>query len=282
LSAILTLLDRQPRHRLWAAALLWMLLVGYADFLTGFEIAFSLFYLGPVALAAWSISRAGGLLLAAACAGTWLLANLLAGEQPSSLLIAYWNTVTLAAIFFVVSLLLSELRRHFEHEKRLSRTDFLTGALNGRAFYEIAAAELTRADRYGRPLSIMYIDLDDFKLVNDRLGHGAGDALLQSVASTMARGTRAIDITACMGGDEFVVLMPETGQEAARITGARLQQALLKVMQEHHWPVTFSIGILTCVEPPSSVDEMVGLADRLMYAAKQSGKNTIACSAGEG
>jgi diguanylate cyclase (GGDEF)-like protein len=81
-----------------------------------------------------------------------------------------------------------------------------------------------------------------------------------------------------MGGDEFVVLMPETGREAARMTGSRLQQALLREMQAHHWPVSFSIGILACDKPPSSVDEMVGLADRLMYAAKKSGKNAIVFS----
>jgi diguanylate cyclase (GGDEF)-like protein len=278
LNALLTSLDRQPKRRLWVAALALMILIGTADFFSGFEIAFSLFYLGPVALAAWSISRTGGLVLSAACAGTWLLANLLAGLEFSSPLITYWNTVTLAVFFLVVTLLLSALRRHLEHERQLSRTDFLTGALNRRAFYEVAAAELARTDRYQHPLSLIYLDLDNFKSINDRLGHNAGDALLQSVASTMARGTRAIDTTARMGGDEFVVLMPETGQEAARMTGSRLQQALLKEMREHHWPVTFSIGILACAKPPSSVDEMVGLADQLMYAAKKSGKNAIACS----
>ena len=282
MNALLAFLDRQSKTTLWAAAFALMTLVGVADFLTGFEIALSLFYLAPVALAVWGIGRTAGLAMSAACAATWLLANVLAGLRLSNPLITFWNTAALAGFFSVVTLLLSELRRHLDHEKHLSRTDFLTGALNGRAFYEIAAAELTRADRYQHPLSVMYIDLDDFKLVNDRLGHGSGDALLQSVASTMARSMRAIDTTARMGGDEFVVLMPETGQEAARITGARLQQALLEEMQEHHWPVTFSIGILTCDKPPSSVDEMVGLADRLMYAAKKSGKNAIVCSAGEG
>jgi len=281
LNALLRLLDRQPKPRLWAAALVSMILVGIADFFTGFEIASSLFYLGPVGLAAWSISRTGGLILSTACAGTWLVANFLAGEQLSSPLITYWNTVTLAAFFLVVTLLLSELRHRLEREQQLSRRDFLTGALNRRAFYEVATAELARADRYQHPLSVIYIDLDDFKPVNDRLGHTAGDALLRTVASTIARSMRAMDATARMGGDEFVVLMPETGQEAARTIAPRLQQALLNEMQAHQWPVTFSLGTLTCKQPSSSVDELIGLADHLMYAAKRSGKNAIAYSTGE-
>ncbi len=281
MKGFLAFLDRQSKATLWAAALALMVLVGVADFLTGFEISLSLFYLGPVALAAWSLSRKGGLILSVTCAATALAANLLAGQQHSSPMITFWNFGMRLTSFFVVTLLLSELRSHLEHERQLSRTDFLTGALNGRAFYEVAAAEIARADRYQHPLSVIYIDLDDFKAVNDRFGHNAGDTLLQAVASRIARSMRAIDITARMGGDEFAILMPETGQEAARATAPRLQQALLKEMQEQNWPVTFSIGILTCDKPPSSVDKMVGLADRLMYAAKKSGKNAIVYSMGE-
>jgi diguanylate cyclase (GGDEF)-like protein len=281
LNALLRFLDRLPKATRWVIAVLFMLGLGVADFLTGFEVSFAFLYVAPVSLAAWSLSRPAGLILSTACAATWLVANLFAGEQFSHPLIPFWNAATRAVFFVVVTLLLSELRQRLEHERQLSRTDFLTGALNRRAFFEVAAAELARADRYQHPLSIIYIDLDDFKAVNDQLGHSVGDALLRTVASTIARSTRAIDATARMGGDEFIVLMPETGQEAARLIAPRLQGALLKEMQAHQWPVTFSLGALTCNPPSSSVDKLIGLADHLMYAAKRSGKNAIAYSTGE-
>jgi diguanylate cyclase (GGDEF)-like protein len=168
-----------------------------------------------------------------------------------------------------------ELRSAVEREKELARTDPLTGATNSRAFGELATAELHRARRYERPFTLAYVDIDHFKAVNDRFGHSTGDRLLRLVVETMKHNSRAVDVVARIGGDEFVILFPETGPDSAQIVSRKLQERLLSVVQQDGWPVTFSIGAITFISPPPTVDEMLRLADRLMYSAKKSGKNQI-------
>jgi diguanylate cyclase (GGDEF)-like protein len=115
-------------------------------------------------------------------------------------------------MFLVVVVVLSSLRGAWEREKIHARTDSLTGVSNARAFFEVAAVELARARRYQRPFTIAYLDLDNFKQVNDRFGHEVGDDLLQIVARTLREGSRASDFVARMGGDEFVVLLETLGE----------------------------------------------------------------------
>jgi len=257
------------------ATILYALVLGIIDYYTGFEIAFSFFYLGPVALAAWTLGRNSGFLLSVTCAMVWLSANLLAGEQFSKPLIPIWNAITRLGFYFVITFLLAELRRLLEHEKVLARTDFLTGALNLRAFTDAATREIARTRRNFRPFSLLYLDLDNFKALNDRLGHTVGDHLLQTVAFTLARRIRANDVTARLGGDEFALLLPETGHEAVKMVAPRIQQALVRAMEHHNWGVTFSLGALTFDQPPDDVVQMIELTDRLMYQAKKAGKNAI-------
>jgi len=157
----------------------------------------------------------------------------------------------------------------------VARTDFLTGVPNWRAFAERATTELNRARRYGRPLTFAYVDLDDFKAVNDRYGHAAGDTLLSDVARTIGHVLRRTDVIARLGGDEFAVLLPETGPEPAWIVLRKLHNAVRIALAEAGWPVTASIGAVTCVVPPADVDELVRLADQLMYDVKRIGKNQV-------
>ena len=270
--------EQQPKVIVWVTALLAMALLGLMDYLTGFEISFSFFYLLPVSLCAWAISRNAGFVLSAASGATWLMANFLAGEQLSHPLIAYWNTLTRVGFFLVVSVLISHVHHLLDQERSLARTDFLTGALNSRAFYDTAGSEIARSTRYQRPLTILYIDLDNFKSVNDHLGHAAGDRVLQSVAHTITRSIRTIDSVARLGGDEFTVSLPETPDQAAKVIAPRLQQALLGEMKNNHWPITFSIGALTCDRPPLDVQQLIKLADQLMYSVKNTSKDAIVYS----
>jgi diguanylate cyclase (GGDEF)-like protein len=272
---LLKFFDQSPKSVLWAMALSATALLGLLDYLTGFEISFAFFYLLPVSLTAWGISRAAGFVIAIACAAIWLLANMLAGEPFSSPVIPYWNAITRCGFFFVVSILLAEVRQLLEYERSLARSDVLTGIPNSRAFYDLAAAEIVRAKRYHRPLTILYIDLDNFKSVNDRLGHDIGDQLLQTVAHTITHHTRAVDSAARLGGDEFAVLLPETSEAAAQVIVPRLRLALLAAMKKHQWPVTFSIGALTCRQAPADHQELIRLADQLMYTVKNASKDAI-------
>src|SRR5437773_2624774 len=136
----------------------------------------------------------------------------------------------LPAALLLVSQAVARLRLAHARERELARRDALTGAPNARAFYELAGAEIARARRYIHPFSVAYLDLDDFKLVNDRLGHLAGDAVLRSVARALGGVLRASDVVARLGGDEFAVLLPEAGAAPARLATDKLRQALAEVV----------------------------------------------------
>ncbi|MEO0375976.1 MAG: GGDEF domain-containing protein [Cyanobacteria bacterium P01_A01_bin.17] len=278
MSAILSFIDRQSKATLWAIASFILLLLGSIDFYSGFELSFAIFYLIPVALLAWGVSRSSGFVLSIASAAIWLTANRLAGDQLSHPALPYWNALTRLGFFWVVSALLAEVKRLLESERRLARMDPLTGALNRRAFDDIAALEILRVKRYRRPLSLLYIDLDNFKIVNDQMGHAVGDTLLSTVVTSLTANLRETDRLARLGGDEFAVLLPETDRASAQRLVPRLQEALLEQMAQHQWPVTFSIGALICQQPPHSIAELLQASDQLMYTVKKSGKNAIAYS----
>jgi diguanylate cyclase (GGDEF)-like protein len=142
----------------------------------------------------------------------------------------------------------------------------------------VGLREITRARRYNRPLTLLYIDLDNFKQVNDAFGHETGDELLVEVAATIRCNVRATDLVARLGGDEFALLLTETNREAGLVVTNKLRETLLRAMQERNWPVTFSIGVVSFTVPPASVEEMVKQADEVMYSVKQRGKNSIAAA----
>jgi diguanylate cyclase (GGDEF)-like protein len=203
------------------------------------------------------------------------MADLIVGYSHSHPLVPYWNMLMRSGFFLFVVVILSKLKTALEHEKNLSRTDSLTGTANKRAFYELASIEIDRARRYKRPFTAAYIDIDNFKTINDRFGHTIGDCLLQLVATTIRSKTRSTDAVARLGGDEFILLLPETEGESAQKVLHRIQNQLLDAVQKNEWPVTFSIGVATFINPPESVEEMIKKADALMYSAKNSGKNMI-------
>ena len=273
-------LDRQSRTALGVFALLLVVLAGLLQYLTG-SLAFLVYYLVPVGLTAWFVGRGAGMLTAAAAAGAsavaWAGANA-AGRGPTLQVGVSLGTVTAQFLFFLVILayVLATLKAALERAERLARTDYLTGVANARYFFELASAELARARRYERPLTLAYIDVDNFKNVNDRLGHSAGDAMLRAMAETVRSRIRKSDVIARLGGDEFALLLPESGPEAAESTIEKLRTLLSDVARERGWPVTFSAGVVTCVGPPDvTLDDMVKAADRLMYSVKRSGKNQI-------
>jgi diguanylate cyclase (GGDEF)-like protein/PAS domain S-box-containing protein len=163
-------------------------------------------------------------------------------------------------------------------ERRLARVDPLTGLANRRAFYEGAELERKRALRHSRPLSVAYIDLDNFKQINDRMGHEVGDQLLIQIGAILQNILRAEDLAARMGGDEFAIVFPENNYESARMAIQKTHRMLTEMAKDHKWPVSFSIGMVTFSVPPTSVEEMVRAADDLMYSVKHNGKNSIATS----
>lgn len=272
---VVKFLEKQSKETILLISLELIILLGMLDYATGYEISFSLFYLIPVSLAAWFVGRRPGLLISTASALIWYATNTLAGESYSNNLIPFWNSATRLGFFLAVTVLLSRLRQAMDQERELSHTDYLTGAMNSRAFYNLAEYEIKKSERFHRPLTIVYIDLDNFKQINDRYGHSTGDIVLKTVVQKIKNNVRATDILARLGGDEFALLLPETNQENAHNIVTRLQGILTEEMLRCQWRITFSMGVLTCTDPPAGLNEILHQVDELMYSAKNNGKNAI-------
>lgn len=259
-----------------SVGLLFLIIIGVADYATGYELSFALFYLFPVSLIAWYGGRGAGLAAATVAAVVWHVANVLAGQTFSNPLIPYWNAATRLGFFAVTVLLLSRLRTALQDERAMSRTDPLTGVANARAFYDLVSAELARARRDEQCMTVSYIDLDNFKAVNDQFGHPAGDAVLRAIARGMSENLRRTDCVARLGGDEFALLLPNADEQAAQTVLRKIQAVLLDAMRAQGWPVSVSIGAVTFRDFYSTVDDMMRAVDALMYEAKQRGKDRIA------
>jgi diguanylate cyclase (GGDEF)-like protein len=267
-----------PHRREWvhvAGSLVLVTGICILDFFTEFEIRFDIFYAIPVAYVTWLVSRRCGVAVSAVTVLAWFVTDHLSRPIELSPLIPAWNAVMRLGYFLIIAYVLGALKDALRREEAMARSDFLTKSANRRAFYEVASTEIARAARYAHPFTVAYTDIDDYKVVNDNLGHEEGDRVLRKIAEIMTDELRGPDFVARLGGDEFAVLLPETDGTAAQQVLSRLRTRLLDAMRQEGWPVTFSIGAVTFLKPPDTVDEMLNEADILMYAAKNSGKDTI-------
>jgi len=259
-----------------AAAIGSVVFIGFIDSTVNPDIIHNLFYLLPIGWVSWHVNRRAGWLLA-------LLSAILAsastefvnGVLLTSPLLGVWIFLSRLAFYLLTCFILSRLRETLTRSKELSLTDDLTQALNTRAFFDLLEKELKRSRRYERPLTVVYLDLDSFKIVNDTLGHQIGNAVLQTVVRVMQQSVRELDSVARLGGDEFAILLPETGAESAQALFPRIQESLKAAMQKESWPITFSVGVLTCARAMCNSDEVFREADRLMYSVKHAGRNGI-------
>jgi diguanylate cyclase (GGDEF)-like protein len=266
---------KAPRHIAISLSLyLLVFVIGYLDYLTGPEIGFSLFYFIPIMLTSWFHydRKISLVLIPAMSALAWLLADLYAGHHYSAAWIPYWNMFTRLGMFLVIGTALSRLRAAHASEKMLSRTDPMTGVYNTRYFTELVTKELSRATRFSEAFSFAYLDVDNFKGVNDTLGHDQGDQLLKKLTGAIKDNIRDIDIIVRLGGDEFGVFFPKTDSTQSLAVMNKIF-AVLRRNVSARWEVTLSAGVLTYLAPPKSVDEMIRSADALMYKAKRKGKD---------
>ena len=170
--------------------------------------------------------------------------------------------------------------RNFERVRELTLVDDHTALYNARHLDRTLEAEVARAGRYQRALSVVFFDLDHFKRVNDAYGHQAGSDLLREVGDVMRRELRAMDVPVRYGGDEFVAILPEAGHDQARIVAERLRLAIRDAtflrrrgLEVH---VTASFGTATWPEGGASAQELLSAADAAMYRAKQAGRDAVA------
>ena len=268
-------LSRQPKPVLLAIGIIFVILIGYVNHMAGVEMSASILYLIPVSMVSWCLGRREGTLIALTSSVSWYVAEWYAGRDYSHPILYYWNLAVMFGFFLTVNFALSGLRKALEKEKKLARIDPLTGVANARYFSELAGKEIARSRRYKHPLTLVYLDCDNFKTVNDQFGHQTGNRVLRILASSLLNSIRATDLVARLGGDEFAILMPETGRQVAPLALKRLQTRLVDALLEDGWPVTLSMGAAIYLHPPDSVDELIKSADRLMFLAKNEGKNTV-------
>jgi diguanylate cyclase (GGDEF)-like protein len=173
----------------------------------------------------------------------------------------------------------TDLIRNAEMLEKLATVDAMTGLFNRRHFLSLAEGEWSRFQRYQRPLSLLAIDIDHFKSVNDRYGHAVGDEAIISVANACQQGRRVSDIVGRLGGEEFVMLLPETDQAQAMIVAERLRERVASHVLHVHkvqFKVTISIGVAQATASMSGIDALLRAADQALYQAKHDGRNRVA------
>ena len=174
-------LDRFAPPTILVLAGVGVLIVEGVDFVTGYEVSLSLLYLGPIAIAAWYAGRWPGFIVAALSCVGWFVADQAAGSEYSNAAIPVWNALVRLGFFVITAHLLTALRDSLRGHQRLARTDGLTGLYRRRVFEERFEHDLALARRHETPLTLAYLDLDDFKAVNDTYGHAGGDRVLMDL-----------------------------------------------------------------------------------------------------
>lgn len=254
--------------------------LGILDELTGREISFSIFYLAPVAVVAWARGRSAGLFLAVVAAVVWGVVDL-GGTRYSNGLIPLWNSLVRLGFFSITVWLIADVRAAHAAIRALARQDPLTGVANAREFRQSLDREIARLRRTSSPLTLAYVDLDRFKLVNDTLGHAAGDELLRTIGARLAAASRSTDTVARLGGDEFALLMPDTDVPAAVPALERLRSAVRASVERLAGVpngVGATIGAVVFAAAPANADEALRAADQRMYEGKRAGRGHVLVS----
>lgn len=274
------------------ALLLIIAVIAAIDYATGMAVVISALYYIPIIAAGWFIRPERAVTVALVATLAWLAADVAWRGSDETQTIRTWNAfagvLTLAAVTFLVqrarrehdALLAAnrQLDLALARETETARTDALTGMPNARALSETLNRELARSRRSGTALSLLYIDLDDFKEVNDRYSHAAGDELLGRVGAALGSVLREGDIAARIGGDEFVVLLTGSSAESAKAVASRIVANVAGEAERYpDAPVGASVGVVHYARSfPAGAGEMLSRGDAVMYEAKHGGKGRVA------
>jgi len=276
MSAILQWANRQ-----FAALPKWLIVSGVVgitlalvviDVLSEPFVSLVLFYALAIGVCAWYASPRWAHIAGLITSLGWLGDISIGGQEP---VLSVWNALIRVSALFIFLQLLAIFRASLERATYLAAHDPLTGALNARAFRERLAAAQQQARLCATPLTLAYLDLDNFKAVNDRHGHSTGDALLTELVNALQARLRPGDALARLGGDEFVLMLPELDAVAAVPICTHLVAQAEHIFQTHNWPVTLSVGVLTFLTIPDAADDMLRATDELMYTVKHAGKHSV-------
>jgi diguanylate cyclase (GGDEF)-like protein len=232
-----------------------------------------------VAGAALVVSARVTLALAAAASLGYLAALLLGsptGLTPAGLATVGINLTALILLAYVAMVIAREQRRARDAAIRLSTVDPLTALFNRTFFFAAIEREIARSTRSGRGFCLLMMDLDELKAINDRQGHFVGDRVLKAVGEVIQEGVRRIDIAARYGGDEFVVLLPETESTGAYVVAEKIRMGVAELdLPGTELKTSLSVGVVSYPDDGRTADELMISADQAMYASKRSGKNRV-------
>lgn len=262
-----------PAALLVVACVALIVVIALVDYVTGVDLRIFPLYFLVIAIAAWKVSRNVAFAMALLSSLAWAIANTMVDQRVLPASVWILNIITQLSAFLLVALLIATVRKQLAREEELSRTDPLTRLLNPRGFRERAELLLAIARRNGCAITFAYIDLDNFKTVNDHHGHLAGDAALRVAADVLRSTVRKSDVIGRLGGDEFGALLFDTPDAEHALE--RLRDRLAEMMSERSWPITASVGAITFGSAPDSLDQALRAADEVMYSVKQAGKNRV-------
>ena len=279
------LVDRMTKSQAIGISLLLLTAAAGFDFaldsLTHFDFVLTAAYMIPVGFVAWVCGFGSGLFTAVVAVLIEGVISYIGLSSRHALTLNVVPIIVLAEFtaMSVGAFIMSRLRLALEQERELSRRDHLTGLSNLRGFWEELETEVERMSRDKRPLTVVYMDVDDFKQVNDALGHDGGDEVLRAVGFTLRDSIRAIDTSARVGGDEFAIVLPNADEKVASIVVERIRSKFATMLKDKELKATLSIGVAVFHQPPAKAEATMMAADRVMYEAKHLGKNQIAVRA---
>lgn len=265
-------IGRRSRAFISVFTLALLALAVFVRYLVPSRFSAGFIFLLPISFATWFLSWQVAAIIAVVAAGFLFRFDLRYTNAGAA--VDYWNEFGNLVVATVFIYIFSELRDLYNRQIDLSRRDPLTGLLNRRGFGERLGIDSRRINRHHRPLTIAYIDVDNFKSINDTYGHAAGDAFLRGLGRQIVTRLRATDYLARMGGDEFAIALPETDQVSARIVLEEIHSDLKRFSAGKISNATISVGAVT-FRSDLDPEAMVAVADRAMYGIKQRGKNNI-------
>ncbi|MEW6087595.1 MAG: GGDEF domain-containing protein [bacterium] len=241
-------------------------------YLTNDEIRLLLPYIIIIYFSVWYLGSKTGIFFSLLAILFWSIAyiNSIGDHNINNI----FNVIIKIFFIGIQYFIINNSRRIFLDNEKLAQTDSLTGIMNRRAFYNMLTYEIEKAKRENSILSLVFIDLDNFKNINDTFGHKTGDDLLKIFCSEVKNMIRTTDAFGRMGGDEFAILLPKNNGSETSLFVKRIQDRIIPIFMDNHWDVTLSIGVIT-TDKPVDVDDLIHQADTLMYKVKNKGKNNI-------
>lgn len=256
-----------------ALSLSSVILIGYLHFIVGPSLEFHLFFLIPIIVASWFTSALFCCFILVLAILSWTIGDYLIAHNNIDLFSFLFNSTVHALILAYITYLLRYIRRLLIRESQLAREDSLTKIPNRRSFYENREIAFSTGHRQRLPITIVFIDVDSFKSINDTYGHKIGDKLLFEAAQVMNENVRKNDVIGRLGGDEFCLVLLNADREHARMYAINLKNKLSERMLKHKWQTTFSMGIVTYAVTPPDFLRTIEEADKLMYRVKTNGRN---------